>query len=161
MKTLLLIRHAKASMPNMNQSDFDRTLEKSGEADAQKMANKLFGANFSIDQIIASSANRTTQTAQIFATKNNIAFTEIAFKDNLYNAPAFVYEDVVYGLENNKNMVAIVGHNNGISEYASSLLKEKMYINMPPGSLVAFTAAIQSWEEFASADKELLFFEAP
>jgi phosphohistidine phosphatase len=161
MKTLLLIRHAKACMPAINQLDFDRALEKSGEADAIKMANKIYGANFTIDQIIASSANRTIETAQIFATKNSINFSEIAIENKLYNAPAFVYEDVVMCLENNKNMVAIVGHNNGISEYASSLLKERMYLDMPPGSVVAFTAAIQNWEEFAGADKQLLFFEAP
>lgn len=161
MKTLILIRHAKACMPSINQLDFDRVVEKSGETDAEAIAQKLEDANYTIEQIIASSAMRTTQTALIFAAKNNIEVSQIIFENKLYNAPTNVYEDVIPSLDDSKNIVAIVGHNNGISEYASSLLKKRMYLDMPPGSIVAFRAEIENWQEFTNADKELLFFEAP
>lgn len=161
MKTIFLIRHAKACKSTFSQIDFDRVLEKSGEADAEAIAQKLKDANYTIEQIVASAAKRTTQTALIFAIKNNIELSKIIFENKLYNAPAHVYEDIILSLDNGKNTVAIVGHNNGISDYASSLLKERMYLDMPPGGIVAFRAAIQNWEDFVNADKELLFFEAP
>jgi phosphohistidine phosphatase len=161
MKTLILIRHAKSSMPTNNQSDFERTLEKSGEKDAEKIAQKLYDANFIIEQIIASNAIRTSETAIIFAAKNNIQATEIKFAAKLYNAPTYAYEDVVENLDNNKNVIAIVGHNNGISEYASSLLKDNRYFDMPTCAVLGFRASVNNWEDFGNAKKELLFFEAP
>ncbi len=161
MKTLILIRHAKASMPTMNQSDFERTLEKSGEKDAETIAQKLYDANFMLEQIVASSARRTTETAFIFASKNNILAAEIKFEAKLYNAPTYAYEDTVESLDNNKNIVAIVGHNNGISEYASSMLKDNKYFDMPTCAVVGFRAIVNNWEDFAKAEKRLLFFEVP
>ena len=161
MKTLILIRHAKACMPAINQSDFERTLEKSGEKDAETIAQKLYDANFMFEQIVASSAKRTIETAFIFASKNNISATEIKFEAKLYNAPMYVYGDTVESLNNNKNIIAIVGHNNGISEYASSMLKDNKYFDMPTCAVVGFRAAVNSWEDFAVAKKQLLFFEAP
>ena len=161
MKTLILIRHAKACTASISQIDFERLLEKTGEYDAKSVAQKLFTEKYFIEQIVSSTAKRTKQTAIIFAEQNNISISDIIFEEKLYNSPMYVYEDTVESLSNNKNIIAIVGHNNGISEYASSMLQDNKYFDMPTCAVVGFRAAVNSWEDFAVAKKQLLFFEVP
>ena len=67
MKTLYLVRHAKSSWDEANQSDFERTLNERGANDAATMAKLLGKKNVKPELIISSPAARALLTAEIFA----------------------------------------------------------------------------------------------
>jgi phosphohistidine phosphatase len=86
---------------------------------------------------------------------------DIILISDLYHAPADIFYEVVKGINNQFNTAAIFGHNPGISYFVNSLV-EKVNINdMPTCGVFAVTANIESWKEFAAAEKELLFFDYP
>lgn len=161
MKTLLLIRHAKTKKAVAGQKDFDRTLENKGVDDATEIANRNTIKNINIDLMVSSPAVRTVSTCNIFANEINIDASDIKLADELYNGPAYVYREIVAELENDKNTVAIFGHNFGIEDYANYLLSNGTIVVMKPGTVVALQADINNWEDFETADKKLLFIEMP
>lgn len=161
MKTILLVRHAKSGNAEYNETDFERSLTNTGFIDAKNMAKLISDKNIVIDLMVTSTANRAATTCLHFATANNIHYSYIVFEDKLYNAPSSIFNKVISTLDNNINSVAIFGHNQGISEYASSLLNETLHVEMKPCSVFAVNADIKDWKDWETAEKHLLFFEKP
>src|SRR5205807_2305409 len=62
MKTLLLLRHAKAKTSDTD--DFDRSLKKQGKRDARRMGRLLRDQNLLPDLIVSSSAERCRKTVE-------------------------------------------------------------------------------------------------
>ena len=161
MKTVLIIRHAKSSWGGIGQKDFERPLDASGETDAAKMALKISDKNLPIDLLVSSTANRAATTCLYFAEVNKIQHTEIVFLDKLYNAPEYIFTDVIAALDDSKNTVAIFAHNPGITEYVSTLCSNVEFYDMPPCGVFAVSANVESWINFENAEKQFLFFESP
>ena len=161
MKTVLIIRHAKSSWGGIGQKDFERPLDTSGETDAATMALKIFNKNIPIDLLLSSTANRAATTCLYFAAVNNIHHSQIVFLDKLYNAPEYIFTDVIAALDNTKNTIAIFAHNPGITEYVSTLCSNVEFYDMPPCGIFAVSAKVDSWVNFENAEKEFLFFEQP
>ena len=65
MRTLLLMRHAKAERGAATQTDHDRALAPRGQAAAPAMAAWLRDRVLQPDQVLVSSANRAHETAQL------------------------------------------------------------------------------------------------
>ena len=63
MKKLLIIRHAKSSWANSNETDFERPLNDRGRMNAPEMAERLVKRNVLPDAIISSAAKRTIETS--------------------------------------------------------------------------------------------------
>ncbi len=160
MKTLFLIRHAKSSWANPDQSDFDRPLNERGRRDAPVMAQRLLEKNYNIDQILYSSSVRTTETMQVFRSilgldnKKCIPFRE------LYHASAYQLKETISQINENCNGVVLIGHNPGITEFANTLTNVRTD-NMPTCAIFAVQSIIVSWTEFENAKKEFLFFDYP
>ncbi len=161
MKTILLIRHAKSSWANLGQQDFDRPLNERGLANANTMAVRLLKEGVAIDWFVSSPAKRAISTCKIFTSKYKFNENNIIQLTELYHAVEEIYYDVIENLDNTKNVVAIFGHNPGISEIASSLPTNKTFVNMPTCGIVAVQANLANWKYFNKAKKELLFFKYP
>ena len=67
MKTLILMRHAKAVHADGLLSDFERNLNDRGKEDAAQMGKRLLHKKVNPDLIICSAAKRTAKTAKIVA----------------------------------------------------------------------------------------------
>ena len=67
MKTLVLVRHAKSSWSNSQQSDFERPLNDRGFNDAPLMARVVDSLGVKPDFILTSAAKRALTTANFFA----------------------------------------------------------------------------------------------
>lgn len=65
MRTLLLMRHAKAQLGTASGTDHDRSLAPRGHADAPVMAKWLVANGLQPDEVFASSAHRAHETAQL------------------------------------------------------------------------------------------------
>jgi phosphohistidine phosphatase len=160
MKILILVRHAKSSHSFGVSSDFDRPLNDRGFRDAAEMGKKLFRKKTAIDQFVSSPAVRAKTTAELFVAEYDRKLKEILFIPSLYNAGSENFLQVVRGLDDAYDNVALFSHNPGITDFASSLTNTPV-AHMPTCSVFAVTAPIKSWKDFPKADKNFLFFYTP
>ena len=158
MKTLIIIRHAKSKDASLGQSDFDRTLSKTGEDDAKLMAQKLLQRKLTIDAFVASAAKRTQSTALIFMKEMSADESSFQSELSLYEASVPNYYNIVEQLDDTWQTVALFGHNPGITYFINSLNAE-LINHMPPAGMYAVTIDIDSWKDFSSAEKIFSFFE--
>jgi phosphohistidine phosphatase len=143
MKTLLLMRHAKATWDHDQWPDFERPLNPTGEADAQRMGRRMIQADLKPDAIICSSARRTMQTAELVAEELGIPHL-IQSRADLYLCPVSVWEDLIHRLPPDLNCVLCVGHNNGLEDLVSYLLKKRH--SFPTAALARVT--LHEWAGF-------------
>ena len=66
-KRLILIRHAKSDWGNPSVRDFDRPLNKRGNANAPEMGQRMVSQNIYPELIVSSPALRALTTAKYFA----------------------------------------------------------------------------------------------
>lgn len=161
MKTLIVVRHAKSSWANIGQSDFDRSLNDRGKADAPKMAERLLKKNIVPDIFVSSPALRAKNTCKAFCEVFNVQEGEILYAQELYHAPEYVLYNTVSTINNNFNIAAIFAHNPGITDFVNSLCNGMQINNMPTCGIFAVRANTDSWKEFEVAKREFLFFDFP
>lgn len=161
MKTLLIVRHAKTREANFGEADFDRTLNDRGERDAPAMAQNILARKIKIDLLVTSPAKRAKQTCKFFAKANDIKKDHIVLKEELYNAPASAYYDVLSSVSNDVKTIAIFGHNPGITAFADSLCPEVHIENMQTGSVFAVKVEISDWAKIREGEKLFLFYDYP
>ena len=67
MKTLIVVRHAKAKSSHLHERDFDRPLTWQGAEDARAAGRALVARYPDVTCIVSSPARRTRTTAEIIA----------------------------------------------------------------------------------------------
>src|SRR3989304_9027023 len=110
MKTIFLVRHAKAEEKTPPERDYTRALTKKGIADAERLGKWLSGKKILPDRIISSPASRALQTAQIV--RESIGFQEEIIPDeNMYCDSSYNLIAVIRNIPAELNSVMLVGHN--------------------------------------------------
>lgn len=142
MKTLLIMRHAKSSWEEEGQSDHERPLNDRGLRDAPRMGEFLVKKGFTADAILTSSAKRAWRTAEAVAKAMN-RMDRVEAIDALYLANPLVYLASLRHLPDEARVVLIVGHNPGISEWASKLTRRM--VEMPTAAVACVTLPIDDW----------------
>ena len=160
MKTLILIRHAKSDWSQEGLSDSERPLNERGKKDAPAMAERLRKKGLKIDSFISSPAKRALRTSRFFAKEFGIDKEEIHVENTLYGALPSQFEQVVAGLKDKENIVALFSHNPGITEYANTLSTVHTD-NIPTCGVFAVQADVDSWKDFTKAEKSFLFYDYP
>lgn len=143
MKTLYLVRHAKAEELQVNQTDFERQLTHRGEDQATQISKLL---KDKVDLIIASPAARTLKTAQIIATGIHYPLNEITLNPSIFEANLNNLSKVISTIEDKFKSAMLVGHNPGISLLAQKLCPE-VKTELPTCAVVILTFAQESWIE--------------
>lgn len=161
MKIVYIIRHAKSSWAVSGQPDFDRPLNERGKENATMMAERLLRKDIKIDAFISSPAKRAKKTCKAFCKVYDRDAEEIIFKEELYHAPSRIYYDVLMATDNSYKRIAVFGHNPGISDFVNTLVANVSVGDMPTCAIFAVQAFTDVWEDFESAEKELLFFDYP
>lgn len=160
MKTIILTRHAKSDWSNLHLSDFDRELNHRGLHDAPMMGKRLALRQVLPDLIIASTAKRAAQTAELIADNCQYDKETIQWDINLYHAPPSRIQEVIYAIPDSVQTVMIVCHNPGITDLVNSLAGT-LCDNLPTCGMAAFSFEVSSWNEFNLAKKSLLFYDTP
>lgn len=158
MKNLFIIRHAKSDQSFFG-NDFERPLNERGRSDAPLMAKRLLDKKYTIDALVSSPATRAKKTAELFSETLKLPAAEIIFISALYHASAEVFYEVVSGLPDELNTVAVFSHNPGISYFVNSLNTSTKIDNMPTCAMFGVSADIAAWSDFNKAKKEFLFFD--
>lgn len=145
MKTIFIVRHAKAAwMEDMSQ-DRLRKLDAEGVADAMKAGKLLAQEGLVPDLILSSTATRAEQTAQLIAEGLGLDESKIEYKNGLYNASAETILLVIQSVETDEEKLMIVAHNPGISNFLS-LLTDGSSVNMGPCDIAILELDIDSWK---------------
>ena len=160
MKTLLIVRHAKSSWDNASLSDIDRPLNDRGKRDAPAMAGRLIKAGVKIDLFVSSPAKRARHTAEYFLHEFDRKDKELVIQQQLYHAQTQDFRDVVAGLDDKYDSVALFSHNPGITAFANALANVRLD-NMPTCSVFAVTGEANSWKDFLNAGITFWFFDYP
>ena len=160
MKTLLIIRHAKAESA-FTLNDFERPLNERGKKDAPAMAKRLLDKKIIIDAFISSPAKRAKKTAEFFCETLGGKEEEVILVSALYHAPPSVFYEVIKNTSDDFNTIAIFAHNPGISDFVNELTKAVQIDNMPTCAVFAVQIDIRQWKDFAKAKKDFLFFDYP
>ena len=161
MKTLYIVRHAKSSWADFNQSDFERSLNDRGHENAPEMAKRLLNKKIKIDAFISSPALRARQTCEHFCKVYQVNKKDILFKDALYHAPESTIKNIIAQTDDQFESIAVFTHNPGVTDYANTLVEEVYIDNMPTCGVFAVTADTDNWEDFDKSKKTFLFFDYP
>jgi len=159
MKTIFLIRHAKAES-GQSIKDEDRKLTDKGKSDAIMMAKRLQDREIAIEAFVSSPAKRALKTCKLFAEIFRVKKDSILQEDHLYMPEVVDFENYLSNFDDDIHTVAIFSHNPGITEFANSL-NIATIDNMPTCSIFAFRCEIEHWSEMQNAKKHLLFFDYP
>jgi phosphohistidine phosphatase len=160
-RTLIVIRHAKSSWATPGQPDYDRPLNERGLRDAPEMGRRLKKAGIVPQLLVSSTAKRAEMTAKLVAGGLGYDAKNIQWEDRLYHAPPAIFEEVIYGLDDALQSVAIVAHNPGISEFAHSLDPNHSIGDLPTCGIVAVHFEAERWNEFALKSRKLILHDYP
>jgi len=145
MKTLLILRHAKATRDAPN-GDFARPLTARGRRDAAAVAAALKSSGPPVDEIITSPARRAAETADAVASA--IGAGAPVPSAALYEADVTGLLSLVQGLPDDVTSAMIVGHNPLLEELARTLLPTDSQVeHLATAGLLRLDFDITRWSD--------------
>ncbi len=158
-KDVWMIRHAKSDW-DFDVSDFDRPLNNRGFRDAPNMAARLTQQPVLPELLVSSPAKRAITTAQIFAEALHIPPSQIQEEPAIYEGRLPALLQIVAGLDNRYQRIALFGHNPGLAELVEYLGGTEEV--MPTCAIVHlhFSDA-DSWEEISAGTGSLRWYSFP
>lgn len=161
MKTLCIIRHAKASHAEPLQPDRDRPLAERGKSDAALMGMRLLIRGLLPDMILASSARRTSSTAAIIARELSCSEEKLLLSDELYDGSPHSFRRALAELPDDVRIAFLVGHNPEVTQF-SEQLSGRVLGSLPTCSVVCVDLEIARWEELNhTGEGTLRFLDMP
>lgn len=145
-KTLVLIRHAKSSWKYEFLSDYDRPLNRRGLGDALLMAEQLKFRRRMPDLVVSSPAVRTYSTAAMIMKQLDVSSGKIQLEESLFHSSGNQYGSILKGIDNAHDVVFMVGHNPGISDFLESITNSE-YVDLPTCCVTEVVFESNSWSE--------------
>jgi phosphohistidine phosphatase len=160
MKQLYVVRHAKSSWSNAQQTDFERPLNERGKNDAEIIGKKLHEYSILPDYILCSNAKRTRQTLKRLLKYLPVSDKQIEYKNELYLADAQQLNFEVSKLPDEFNKVMVIAHNPGVTNFTNYLLGEDI-VSFPTLGIASLEITVDSWQELTSGTAVLRHFIYP
>jgi phosphohistidine phosphatase len=115
MKTLFLLRHAKAENSAAGLADPSRALNERGRIEAQAVGTFLKKQNVKLDLVLCSTAVRARETTELVLAAAEVT-TKVRYDGRIYEASPLRLLEVIAEIEDDSNSVLLVGHNPGMEE---------------------------------------------
>jgi phosphohistidine phosphatase len=161
MKTIFLVRHAKAVKRDKGIPDFERQLVEKGRKRSIDMANRLIHEGIKPSLFISSPASRAIETAHVFAEVLDYDIQKILIKDVLYDGyTPGAFLDMVQKIDEQYDSIMIFGHNPTLTDFAS-LLAEDFNQNMPKTAVAGIKYDIDTWRNVIPGEGRLIFYDYP
>jgi phosphohistidine phosphatase len=152
MKKLHIIRHAKTEPIQPNQCDYDRVLTERGQLQCSDLASFLTSSWQEVDLILVSAAKRTQMTYEAISPAINGRKTVIS--PELYLTSATEIIDIIKDLAVDIQSVALVGHNDGLSDLVSYFLDD--YQHVPTSGYLHFEFEVEDWSHIIRGSGTLI-----
>lgn len=120
MKTLLLLRHAKADNAAPGSSDINRPLNERGEIEAQAIGTFIRKQHWAIDLVLCSPALRARETAELVLSAAGVT-ANVRYDQRIYEAAPRQLLELISEVEAARSTVLLIGHNPGIEELLRGL----------------------------------------
>jgi len=160
MKTLYLMRHAKASWEEPGVTDANRPLLPKGVKKTALVVDYLIKRSTSIDLMISSPAVRAYETARIVAAGLFYPINKIKTDRKIYDGYYDRVLDIIYGTHNDVNSLMIFGHNPTITNLANLFLHPGID-NMQTSCIVCLSFDTDKWEEIPAKEAKQEFIVFP
>lgn len=167
LKTLHLLRHAKASRDDPSGADHDRPLADRGRADAPRIAERMARAGVRPDLVAVSSARRARETWDLAApvlTPGRVAVVPGLYLCGINDLLAYVR-----AFSEEAGQVLIVGHNPDLEDLALHLASDasdpadlaRMAEKFPTGAWADLRLRVDRWAEAGRGCATLARFLRP
>lgn len=156
MKTLYLMRHARASREVYGISDIDRPLLLEGVEDSHRIGERLKEMKIIVRHLVSSPAKRALETAAVIAKTFGIREESILVYDELYKPDIPAFEDCIFSLPDDWDHVMLVSQNPGISDFSDSLIEFEE--SMTTGSVLSISFNMERWINLYASPPMLNFY---
>ncbi|MBX3560995.1 MAG: histidine phosphatase family protein [Sphingomonas sp.] len=167
MKTLTLLRHAKSSWDDPAESDFDRPLNRRGQAAARAMGREMRALGLEFDAVRASPARRVVETLQV-AAESYGRDLDTVFDRRIYLASFDMLLDIVRGAPDAADRLLLAGHNPGFERLALALMRDdgnrmrtEITVKYPTAALAEIALPIDHWRDAVPGMGRLIRFIRP
>ncbi|HXY96067.1 MAG TPA: histidine phosphatase family protein [Steroidobacteraceae bacterium] len=133
MKRLTVMRHADARWKDPATDDFARPLNRRGLSGAEAIAKRLLELELVPDRLLASTARRAEQTADIVARELSLSVRHVQREERLYLASAADMLRLVQETGPRIAHLMVIGHNPGASDL--------IHLLVPRGGISTLTTA--------------------
>ncbi len=168
MKTLYLLRHAKAEAASMSKRDVERGLADQGRSDAGRMGVYFQAKGYACDGVLCSTARRTRETQALMMPQT----MRVTFEEGLYLAEDAALLQRVCSLSDSQSAVLLIGHNPGIGELAGLLtafaqdersrqLRGRLGAGFPTCALAVVGFQAEKWVDVKAGGGALIDFMRP
>ena len=151
MKSLTLLRHAKSERDSPDGSDFARSLNHRGRADAARMGEEMSKLGLRYDLVLASPAQRVVETL------DGVGGLAPRFDERIYNASTAELVSIVRETDDSIDRLMMVGHNPGFERLAGQLTHSA--IDFPTGALVEIELPIDQWRDAGNGGRLVRFIK--
>lgn len=149
MKTLSVIRHAKAETAGPATADFHRSLTMRGKKDARRMGRLLARMEPAVDWIIASPSARTRSTVAAMVEIVDYSGT-LQWDDQAYLGEAETWLQLLSAVPPEIEHVALIGHNPGMAELVAGLtsgMPSRLNLHFPTAAMAHLEIDIFWWNQ--------------
>jgi phosphohistidine phosphatase len=158
MKTLLLLRHAKSSWKDTSVRDFDRPLNQRGLKAAPAIGRLMRKRKLQPELVLSSPAERARQTTQLVLEAAGLK-TEVRYDERIYEASAARLFEIVSQLDDEAEVVMMVGHNPGFEELLEALTGTGR--SLSTAALACIELDIERWSKVRAGENQLAWLVRP
>ena len=158
MKTIYLVRHAKAG--SAHSGDFDRSLNEAGLKAAHFMAELLEEKSVVPDLVIASPAIRALTTAEIFCDILGYPKEQIEKRIEIYEGGAGRLLKIVQQIPDNCSTAMLFGHNPTMTAF-SNLLSGGGIDSLATCGIARIDLDIKTWSDADADTGKLVWYDYP
>jgi phosphohistidine phosphatase len=160
MKTLILVRHAKAEILPIGKTDFERKLTGSGKDDAEKMAALLAKKEKLPEVFISSTAKRAMSTCKRFVKAFDAYKSQLHEQPKIYEASAQTLLEIVQDIDDHFLSAIMFGHNPGFTQLACYLSGDNN-LEMPTCGVAVIELDVTEWSRADQGKGKLKAFYKP
>lgn len=167
MRTLMLLRHAKAVVADGKIGDRDRPLANRGQKDAPKIGAYMGRHRLMPDRALVSPSKRTQETWALVAPALGKP-VQASFDDRLYEASPQTVMDVIQETGTACPTLLVVGHNPALHRVAVGLIatgdldaREQLHEGLPTSGLVTIEFPFDDWRKLHTQAGRLGLFVTP
>jgi phosphohistidine phosphatase len=161
MKRLTVMRHADARWKDPGTDDFARPLNRRGLSGAEAIAKRLLELEFVPDRLLASTARRAEQTADIVARELSLSVRHVQREERLYLASA---ADMLRLIQETGPRIAhlmVIGHNPGASDLIHLLVPRGGISTLTTAALCSMVFDTEHWHAIGPDCVKEVHHQAP
>jgi phosphohistidine phosphatase len=161
MKRLTVMRHADARWKDLGTEDFARPLNRRGLAGAEAMGRRLLELELVPDRLLASTARRAEQTADIVARELSLSVRHVQREEALYLASAAEMLRLIHGTGPRIAHLLVIAHNPGASDLIHLLVPRGGISTLPTAAVCSIVFDAEHWHAIGPESVKEVQHQAP